>query len=66
MGALCAAGGAFAIIGVLLPEQPRTYRVGYANFPPFMLQNSDGSPGGFAVDVVREAARRRGIPLEWV
>ncbi len=31
-----------------------------------MMKNADGSPGGFAVDVVKEAARRRGIGLKWV
>jgi signal transduction histidine kinase len=66
VGTLCVVGCAFAIAGLLLPEKRQTYRMGYANFPPFMIQKADGSPGGFAVDVVREAARRRGIALEWV
>ena len=59
-------GCAFATLGVLLPESPRTYRIGFGVFPPFMTLNSDGSPGGFAVEVVTEAARRRGIHLIWV
>ena len=50
---------------MLLPEKPQVYRIGYGHFPPFMMRNADGSPGGFAVEVVKEAARRRRIELEW-
>ena len=39
--------------------------MGYAHFPP-LLSNSKDGPGGFAVDVVKEAARRRNIKIEWV
>jgi signal transduction histidine kinase len=55
-----------AVIGLLLPEKKEVWRIGYSHFPPFMMKNADGSPGGFAVDVVKEAARRRGIGLNWV
>jgi len=49
-----------------LSRQPaQTYRIGYANFPPYMT-NGNGSPGGFVVDVIAEAARRRGISIRWV
>jgi PAS domain S-box-containing protein len=34
--------------------------------PPFQLRGDDGKPGGLSVDLVREAARRRGINLQWV
>ena len=34
--------------------------------PPYYLLSPDGSVQGLAVEVLREAARRRGIQLEWV
>ena len=36
------------------------------NSPPFQLRGPDGQPTGLAVDIVRQAARRRGIGLQWV
>ncbi|HWZ29827.1 MAG TPA: ATP-binding protein [Bryobacteraceae bacterium] len=49
----------------LFPGHGKAYRIGYANFPPLMVTGGD-IPGGFAVNVVREAAQRRGITIEWV
>src|SRR5215469_16142798 len=66
VAALCTIGCAIATIGLLLPEKSEVLRIGYGIFPPFMMRDANGSPGGFAVDVVSEAARRRGIGLEWV
>jgi signal transduction histidine kinase len=36
------------------------------HLPPHEIVKGDGRPSGPAVEVVAEAARRRGIPLEWV
>ena len=44
----------------------RVYRIGWMLSPPFQLTGDDGKPGGLSVDLVREAARRRGINLQWV
>jgi len=44
----------------------RVYRVGADHSPPFYEVQPDGSVTGLAVDVVNEAARRRGIRLEWI
>jgi signal transduction histidine kinase/CheY-like chemotaxis protein len=44
----------------------RTYRIGAQDSPPNMLVAPDGSVSGLSVDVVNEAARRRGIHLQWV
>ena len=44
----------------------RAFRIGYQNSLPDQLILPDGSPGGPAVEIVREAARRAGIRLEWV
>jgi len=54
------------MLGLLLPEKPVTWRIGFGHFPPYMVLNPDGSPGGFAVDVIKEAAQRRGIQLKWL
>ncbi len=44
----------------------RVYRMGWVSSPPFQLRGADGQPAGLAVDLVREAARRRGIALKWI
>jgi signal transduction histidine kinase/ActR/RegA family two-component response regulator len=44
----------------------QTIRVGYGNFPPYMIFRADGSPGGFVVEVVKDAVRRQGMEVEWV
>ena len=43
----------------------RTYRIGWQPSPPYQVSAS-GTPTGLAIDLLREAARRRGITLEWV
>lgn len=42
------------------------YRIGYGSFPPYFVMSKSGTPSGFSVEVVREAARRLDIRLEWV
>ncbi|MGA2184789.1 MAG: response regulator [Bryobacteraceae bacterium] len=44
----------------------RVYRIGADNAPPYYIIGADGGVHGFAVDVLNEAARRRGIRLQWV
>jgi PAS domain S-box-containing protein len=45
---------------------PQTYRIGWTDSPPFEVPGADGQPTGFAVDLVRTAAARRSIRLQWV
>jgi diguanylate cyclase (GGDEF)-like protein/PAS domain S-box-containing protein len=47
------------------PPLPRTIRVGVDQSPPYYNIKADGSVEGLAVDVLNEAARRRGIHLIW-
>ena len=47
-----------------LKERP--YRIGWEMDPPEQLRGDHGEPTGFAVELVREAARRRGIQLTWI
>ena len=47
------------------PEN-RTYVIGWEVDPPDQIATKTGEPTGFAVELVREAARRRGIRLKWV
>ncbi len=57
------------IVGYSYPSHPwagKTYRVGADSAPPYYLLQPDGSVEGLAVDVLNEAARRRGISLKWV
>ena len=44
----------------------RVYRIGWQQDPPFQQKAEDGSPTGLAIELVRAAARRRRIRLEWV
>jgi len=44
----------------------RVLKIGFQNTPPLNYPGPDGAPTGTAVDVVREAARRAGVRLEWV
>lgn len=59
-----------AVLAWMTAPQPgwdqRLYRIGYENAPPLLFQGEDGKPTGLSVDVVAEAARRRGIRLHWV
>jgi signal transduction histidine kinase/CheY-like chemotaxis protein len=47
-------------------DPARVYRIGYAHNPPYQIRTADGPPTGFAVDMVKRAAERAGIKLEWV
>jgi PAS domain S-box-containing protein len=47
------------------PED-RVYRIGWDADPPFQADDLNGQATGLAVELVREAARRRGVRLEWV
>jgi signal transduction histidine kinase/CheY-like chemotaxis protein len=44
----------------------RTFRIGYEESRPTQYIAPDGSPAGAVIDIIREAARRRGIKLMWV
>jgi len=44
----------------------RTYRIGADHSPPYILLAPDGSVRGLVVDIMNEAARRRGIRLQWI
>jgi polar amino acid transport system substrate-binding protein len=63
---LVAAGAYFALNYRRGPIENRVYRIGWQQVPPFQYKTEDGSPTGLAVELVRDAARRRGIQLEWV
>src|SRR5579871_1714362 len=39
--------------------------VGFQKSPPYHFPDANGNPTGPSVDVVREAARRTNIALEW-
>ena len=41
-------------------------RVGVDNAPPYQMPGPDGRPVGLSVDMLREAARRKNIPLVFV
>ena len=46
--------------------ETRVFRMGFEDSEPEQRRGADGKPEGLAVEVVREAARRAGVQLEWV
>ncbi|MBZ5594208.1 MAG: transporter substrate-binding domain-containing protein [Acidobacteriia bacterium] len=58
-----------AALGWLSTRQPKPgqqiYRIGFENEPPLHFVGKDGQATGLAVDMVAEAASRRGIRLHW-
>ncbi len=49
-----------------IQDRSRVVRIGYSNWPPFLIVNPDGSAGGLEAEVTEEAARRVGMRIEWV
>src|ERR1043166_5831205 len=43
----------------------RIYRIGFDNQPPQHFPGRDGKPAGLIVELINEAASRRGIRLQW-
>ncbi len=41
-------------------------RAGYAEFPPYVSVDENGKPAGLAVQAVQQAAKRTGVPIQWV
>ncbi|HTP87770.1 MAG TPA: response regulator [Bryobacteraceae bacterium] len=64
--AVLIAGGLFAVNWYSRRVPDRVYKIGVDSAPPYYIVHPDGSVGGFAVEVVNEAARRRGIRLQWI
>jgi signal transduction histidine kinase len=46
--------------------EDRVYRIGFEDSPPLHFIGKDGRPTGLAIELVAEAARRRGIRLQWL
>ena len=44
----------------------RVWRIGWEDDPPNMFTGPDGRPSGFGPELVNQAAKRRGIRLEWI
>ncbi len=66
-GALCLASGILPWLGLRQARvEPRVYRIGWQVSPPFQAPGADGRPTGLSMDLVRDAALRRGIQLAWV
>jgi PAS domain S-box-containing protein len=58
-------GSAVYFFSIRPGSPPRSYRIGWQYAPPYQVASS-GQPTGLAVELVREAARRRGIELTWI
>lgn len=60
---VCAGAGSWWFRGGAWEE--RTYVIGFQDSYPAQWRAPDGSPTGVVIDLIREAARRRGIRLAW-
>jgi len=61
------AGAAFVAHQVATTHASREpIKIGFTNFAPYFFALPNGDPAGPLVDVMREAARREGIHLQWV
>jgi signal transduction histidine kinase/CheY-like chemotaxis protein len=59
--------GLFTVKALYKKDLPaRVFHIGYELSPPVQFIAPDGSPSGTVIDIIREAARRRGIRLMWV
>ena len=59
--------GAIAAWTISLYQRPAsTVRIGVNHSPPYSTIGADGKPRGFTVELMAEAARRRGIQIKWV
>src|SRR2546421_8075178 len=47
-------------------EMSRTYRIGFEQSPPRQMVDAQGQPYGPSIDILREAALRAQVKLEWV
>src|SRR6185437_6104464 len=54
------------LVGCLGRHAETTVRFGADQAPPYTLVGSDGRVSGLSVDIISEAARRRGIKVIWV
>src|SRR5215469_10862032 len=58
------------LIFALVQQQPSSFerhlKIGFRDTPPDQFRDKNGNPTGTAVELVKEAARRKGIKLEWV
>jgi PAS domain S-box-containing protein len=68
IGITILAAGGVLVWKAVAPRSPedRVYRIGWDPDPPFQAVGPNGNATGLAVEFVREAAKRRGIRLEWV
>ena len=67
LAGLLAAGAAIGRFYLRAPDfGHRIYRIGWFASPPFAVRGADGAPIGIAIDLVNQAARRRGIALQWI
>src|SRR4029077_18666971 len=66
MGLLVLAASIAGFLTLRTSQQSKIWRPGYFPFPPYMLQKPDGSPDGFVIQLVEEAARTRNIRIRWV
>jgi signal transduction histidine kinase/ActR/RegA family two-component response regulator len=66
IGLVAAGAGAYGLWHRQAVSTDRVYRIGYALNPPYQIRDPAGRPAGFAVDMVKRAAERAHIKLEWV
>ncbi len=64
VGAL-ALGAGFLYLQRARLEREQPIRVGFSNFPPYVIDTGGPEPMGLAVEVIAQAAHRGKIPIRW-
>ena len=59
-------GGVLALLVVTARPPARIYRIGFQYSPPRQYVDAHGRPYGSIIDILREAARRAHVTLDWV
>jgi signal transduction histidine kinase/CheY-like chemotaxis protein len=65
-GAACVVASVAVYLATRAPAIGRTIKIGFQNSLPYHYPDAHGNASGPAVDIVREAARRTNINLQWV
>ena len=63
---VAAAAGTGIVVSQHWQSQQRVLRVGFSQFPPYVLINTAEEPDGLAVEMIQRSARLAGVSIKWV
>jgi len=63
--AFAIAGFSFLYLRNHWPADAPPLRIGYQQSPPYQILGPNGEPGGIAIDIIKRAADKIGLELQW-